>query len=324
VNPLPVIGVDVGGTKVLAGVVDEEGAVLGRVRLNTPGRSTSPRVVEATIAAAVLSLQESCGIEPAIVGVGAAGFVDRDGSVAFAPHLSWRNEPLGPALAELLGVPVIVDNDANTTVRAELRFGAGRPYRHLVCLTLGTGIGGALVVDRALFRGGNGMAGEFGHMQVVPGGRRCECGNRGCWEQYTSGNALVREARELVATRSPASSQLRELTDDDVDQVTGPLVTSAARAGDDSAIGLLREMGEWLGAGLAGLTAALDPEAIIIGGGLSDADELLLGPAREALARNLTGRGFRPVPPVLRAELGPDAGFIGAAAHARTIWEGPR
>ncbi len=313
------IGVDIGGTKVLAGAVDADGLVLGSVRLTTPGRSTSPQVVESTIVEAVTSLGTSLGVDADVVGIGAAGFVDAKGTIAFSPHLSWRDEPLAEALSTRLRRPVVVDNDANTTAWAEVRFGAARPFRHVLCLTLGTGIGGAIVTDRTVFRGANGMAGEFGHMQVVPGGHRCECGNRGCWEQYSSGNALVRQARELVVARSPASQQLRELVEDDPARLTGPLVTQAARAGDDSAVGLLREIGDWLGVGLAGLVAAFDPEAVVIGGGVSDADELLLDPARSALARTLTGRGFRPVPPVLRAVLGPEAGFIGAADLAREL-----
>ena len=310
------IGVDIGGTKVVAGVVDSDGHVIARVLNQTPDRSKSPTVVEDTIVVSVQELATSYDVHA--VGVGAAGFVDTTGStVMFSPHLSWRDEPLRAALESRLGVPVLVDNDANTTAWAELRFGAARGFQQMLCITLGTGIGGALVIDGRVFRGANGMAGEFGHMQVVPEGRRCECGNRGCWEQYSSGNVLVREARELVEAQSPAAHQLRELVEGDASRLTGSIVTEAARAGDPTAIEMFREIGDWLGTGLASLTAAFDPEVIIIGGGVSDADDLLLDPAREALSRKLTGRGFRPAPPVLKAELGPDAGFIGAADLAR-------
>ena len=288
--------------------------------MDTPHRSKKAAVVEGTIVATVGQLRNQGDITA--VGVAAAGFVDVAGStVVFSPHLSWRDEPLKAALEIRLGVPVLVDNDANTTAWAELRFGAGRGYQQMLCITLGTGIGGALVIDGRVFRGANGMAGEFGHMQVVPDGRRCECGNRGCWEQYASGNTLVREARELVAAQSPAAFQLRELVEGDASRLTGPIVTEAARAGDPTAIEMFREIGEWLGTGLASLAAAFDPEVIIIGGGVSDADSLLLDPAREALSRKLTGRGFRPEPPVVKAELGPDAGFIGAADLARLTLE---
>ena len=312
-----VVGVDIGGTKVLAGLVAPDGTVTATVRRETPHRSKTPDVVEATIVEAVRELVDGrSGL--AAVGVGAAGFVDAAGStVRFSPHLSWRDEPLKAALEAQLGVPVVVDNDANTTALAEMRFGAGRGYRQVLCVTLGTGIGGALVLDGDVFRGGNGMAGEFGHMQVMPGGRRCECGNRGCWEQYSSGNALVREARELVAAESPTAYLLRDLVDGDVSRLSGPVVTEAARAGDPAAGELFDEIGSWLGTGLANLAAAFDPEVIVVGGGVSEAGDLLLDPAREGLRKSLTGRGFRPEPPVVRAALGPDAGFIGAAVLAR-------
>jgi len=311
------VGVDIGGTKVLAGVVDRHGHVLARVRQDTPGRSSEPAAVEATIVDVVRRLADAHPV--AAVGVGAAGFVDAArSSVLFSPHLSWRNEPLRETLLSRLRMPVIVENDANAAAWAEYRFGAGRTYRQALCITMGTGIGGALLVDGKVFRGGQGMAGEFGHMQVVPEGHRCECGNRGCWEQYSSGNALVREARELVAARSRVAHRLRALSGDDAAALTGPMVTEAARAGDPAAVELFTEVGRWLGVGLANLTAALDPDCVIVGGGVSEAGELLLAPARETLGRSLTGRGFRREPRVVRAHLGPDAGFVGAADLARS------
>ena len=159
----------------------------------------------------------------AAVGIGAAGFVDVTRTVVmFSPHLNWRREPLRAKVAERVRLPVVVDNDANTAALAECRFGAGRGHRFVLCATLGTGIGGALVFDNRVYRGANGMAGEFGHMQVVPDGHRCECGNRGCWEQYASGNALVRDARELVRADSPMAHHLRELVDGDADAARGP------------------------------------------------------------------------------------------------------
>ncbi|HEY6739721.1 MAG TPA: ROK family protein, partial [Actinopolymorphaceae bacterium] len=193
------IGVDIGGTKVLAGVVDPEGNILEKVRRETP--STSPRATEDTIADVVAELRENHEIIG--VGIGAAGWIDVTGSsVLFSPHLAWRHEPLRDAVRRRVRLPVIVENDANAAAWAEWRFGAGQGENHLVCVTLGTGIGGAVIVDGVLMRGKYGVAGEFGHMTVVPGGHRCECGNRGCWEQYASGNSLVREARELAASGS--------------------------------------------------------------------------------------------------------------------------
>ncbi len=155
-------------------------------------------------------------------------------------------------------------------------------------------------------------------MQVVPDGIRCECGNRGCWEQYASGNALVRDARELVRSTAPMAHQLRELVDGDASRLEGPQITQAARDGDPLSIELLADIGRWLGVGLAGMAAAFDPGCIIIGGGLSDAGELLIGPTRTAFSRSLTGRGHRDEPVIVQAELGPNAGFIGAADMARS------
>ena len=309
------VGVDVGGSKVLAGVVDARGHVLESIRRETP--SKSPAAVEDAIVECVPAF--GARHQVAAVGIGAAGFVDAArASVLFSPPLAWRNEPLRDAVWRRLRLPIVVDNDANAAAWAESRFGAGVGHRHVICITLGTGIGGALVLDGRIFRGANGMAGEFGHMQVVPGGHRCECGNRGCWEQYASGNALVRDARELVVADSPVAHHLRDLVEGDPSRLTGPLISDAARDSDPAAVELITEVGTWLGVGLAGLTAAFDPDCIIVGGGVSGAGELLLQPTRDAFGRTLTGRGFRTVPPIVGAFLGPDAGFIGAADLARS------
>jgi glucokinase len=310
------IGVDIGGTKVAAGLVDSAGRVVQRARRETPHRSTSAQVVEDTIADVVDELRGHR--EAVAVGIGAAGFVDAErSSVLFAPHLSWRHEPLRDALRRRFGLEVVVENDANAALWAEHRFGAGRDEDDVVMVNLGTGIGGGLLLGGDLFRGGFGIAGEFGHMQVQPGGRRCECGNRGCWEQYASGNALVREARELCAAGSPVAHGLLERVGGDVSRITGPTVTEAATDGDAAAVELFEEIGRWLGVGLANLAAAFDPALFVIGGGVCEADELLLGPAREAFRRQLTGRGFRPEARVVRAELGNEAGLVGAADLAR-------
>ena len=309
------VGVDVGGTKVLAGVVDSTGRVLHKLRRQTP--STDAEAVEDTIVDLVASFASSFPV--AAVGIGAAGFVDASRStVRFSPHLAWQEEPLRAKVGSRVRLPVVVDNDANVSALAECRFGAGRGHRIVLCVTLGTGIGGAVVIDGRVFRGANGMAGEFGHIQMVPGGHRCECGNRGCWEQYASGNALVREAREMMAASSPMAHTLREMANGDPAALSGPLVTEAARNGDPLAREMLGEVGSWLGVGLAGMAAAFDPSCIIVGGGVSEAGNLLLDSTREAFRRTLTGRGLRPEPPILPAALGSDAGFIGAADMARS------
>ncbi|MBQ1080346.1 MULTISPECIES: ROK family glucokinase [unclassified Nocardiopsis] len=310
------VGVDIGGTKVAAGVVTPGGRVLARLRTETPERSKSPSVVEETIVSVVSELRREYRVRA--VGVGAAGFVDeRRSRVLFAPHLSWREEPLRDALSVRLGLPVVVENDANASAWAEVRAGAARGVDDVVVVNLGTGIGGAIVLGGELRRGRFGLAGEFGHMTVVPGGHRCECGNRGCWEQYASGNALTREARELVRSESPVAQGLRQAVGGDPALITGPLVSELARKGDRACRELMEEAGGWLGVGLANLAAAFDPELFVIGGGVSEVGELLLDPARGAFAKSLTGRGYRPEARVVAAALGNEAGLVGAADLAR-------
>lgn len=317
------LGIDIGGTKVAGGLVDESGVVTIRARRDTPHRSKSPKVVEDTIIDVVdelLGSPEARAHEVGSIGVGAAGFVSADqGMVVFAPHLSWRDEPLRDNLARRVNLPVLVDNDANCACWAEYRFGAARGESHVVMITLGTGIGGGLLIDGRIIRGKYGVTGEYGHMQVVPGGQRCECGNRGCWEQYASGNALVREARSIVLSNSPLGTDLAARVGGDHEELTGPVITEAARDGDPTAIELIREIGDWLGIGMANLAAALDPGLFVVGGGVSAAGELLLAPARDSFRKHLTGRGYRPEARIEKAALGNDAGLIGAADLSRLV-----
>lgn len=308
------IGVDIGGTKVLGGVVDEQGRVIDRELRATP--STDAEQTETTIAEVVAAL--SARHEIAAVGIGAAGWIANDrATVLFSPHLAWRDEPLRDALMSRIGVPILVENDANAAAWAEYRFGAARDADVAVCVTLGTGIGGGLVIDGAVFRGANGVGLEYGHMTVVPEGRRCACGNRGCWEMYASGTALAFDARELCAVSPMAGRRLLELADNDLGKLSGPMVTAAAREGDPSAVELYTEMGRWLGKGIANLAAVLDPTIFVIGGGVSAAGALLIEPARSAFSHTLTGRGFRPEAEIALAALGPEAGLVGAADLAR-------
>jgi glucokinase len=185
-------------------------------------------------------------------------------------------------------------------------------------ITLGTGIGGGIVIDGRLHRGAHGVAGEWGHMRVVPEGRLCACGNRGCWEQYASGSALGQAAREVARTSPAAAARLLERVDGEGERLTGEDVARAAADGDPLALELVADVGAWLGQGIADLAAALDPEVVVIGGGVSVLGEMLLRPARERLARALPGRGFRPGPRVVVAELGAAAGMVGAADLARS------
>jgi len=309
------IGIDVGGTKVLAGVVDVAGHVVRTARRSMPGRRVETVAVEDALVAAVEDV--AAGTPIAAVGLAAAGFVDAAGErVMFAPHLPWHGEPVRDLLAARLGVPVALDNDANCAALAEWTYGAARGAASALVVTLGTGIGGALVLDGRVLHGTNGMAGEFGHMKVVPDGQPCPCGGAGCWEQYSSGNALVRYARERVG-REP--TLLESACGGDPALLTGPMVTAAAEEGDLVARQAFHSVGDWLGVGLANLVAAFDPELVVVGGGVSAAGDRLLEPARAALARSLVGGADRVVPPVVAARLGPAAGLVGAAVLARSL-----
>lgn len=308
------IGIDVGGTKLAGGVVDRYGRVSGLTRADTP--AGDPARLRDVI---VDLVEELAAAHPVVaVGVGAAGWVDPGpGRIRFAPHLAWRDEPLREELARALRRPVRLENDANAAAWAEYRFGAGRPGGDpLLLVTVGTGIGGGIVAGGRLLRGAHGFAGEPGHQVVVPDGRPCGCGRRGCLEQYASGPALVRSVRAAAAEQPAAAAGLRELVGD-LDRLTGPLVTTAARAGDKLARDAFDQLGRWLGAGLADLVQLLDPELLVIGGGVAEAGELLLAPAREAYRQALGQRGRLPVAQLRAARLGSLAGLVGAADLAR-------
>jgi glucokinase len=313
---LAAIGVDIGGTKVAGGVVAPDGTVLDTARRATPGASVAD--TEDAIVVVVEELAARHGADVVGVGIGAAGWFDRTGdTVLFSPHLAWRNSALRRDLSARLQRPLWVGNDADAAAWAEYRFGAARGADLALVITLGTGIGGGIVLDGRLQRGAHGVAGEWGHMRVVPDGRLCACGNRGCWEQYASGTALGQAARE-VALRSPAAAAgLLERVDGDATGLTGVEVAAAAAAGNALALELVAEVGAWLGQGIADLAAVLDPEVVVIGGGVSKLGEMVLAPARNRLERALPGRGFRPGPRVVVAELGPQAGIVGAADLVR-------
>jgi len=304
------IGLDIGGTKISGCVVDPDGTILAKGRKDTPAQDPAA-IVEA---AATLIRELSFEREIAAVGVACAGFIDRTGStVLFAPNLAWRDLPLKQLLESALHLPVTIENDANAAAWGEFRFGAAVGTDDMVLVTVGTGIGGGVVTNGALLHGAFGIAAELGHLRVVPGGLRCGCGNRGCWEQYASGTALVREARELVLSETPHAARLSELCGGDPDGLTGPDVTRAAAEGDPAALELMSDLGTWIGEGAASVAAILDPELIVLGGGVAEAGALLVDPAVAAFRRHLTGRGHRPEARFILASLGNDAGMIGVA-----------
>jgi glucokinase len=319
------IGVDVGGTKVAAGVVDSDGRIVAKLKRSTP--AASPPQTEQAIAGVVtelLTTPELAGHEAVPIGLGAAGFVDAArATMLFAPNLAWRDEPLKQRVEERIGREVVVENDANASAWAEVRFGAARGYSDVMLVAVGTGIGAGIIIGGEVYRGRWGIAGEPGHVRVVPDGRLCGCGNRGCWEQYCSGSALVAEAREFARRRPEGAIRLLQLGGGTPEGISGPQITQAANEGDPAALRCFQIVGGWLGQGLADLAAILDPACFVIGGGVSEAGGLLLDPARAAFERALTGRGHRPFTEIRAAQLGPDAGLVGAADLARLARVGP-
>ncbi len=308
------VGVDIGGTKIAAGVVDEEGSILQVVAEATP--AGDPEALADAVATGVQKLRRDHDVES--VGIGAAGFVDVDRStVLFAPNIDWQDEPLGAYVTNRVQIPVVVENDANAAAWGEFRFGAGKDVDDLLFVTVGTGIGGGMVSRGELFRGTYGVAFEVGHVRVVPAGMRCGCGRYGCWEQYASGSALVREAQDRMQSELAEAAPLAALVGSDPALITGPMITEQAQAGDQLCIDLLADVGRWLGEGIAGLTAVLDPSVVAIGGGVAAAGELLLAPARAGFVHTLPAAVHRTHAQLRLARLGNKAGLIGAADLAR-------
>ena len=306
------IGVDIGGTKIAAGLVDAEGAILAKTIRPTPAADATE--IENAVVDAVAELR---GNHPVLaVGVAAAGFIDASQSVVYyAPNLAWRNEPIRERIQDRIGLPTIIENDANAAGWAEYRFGAGRMFAHMTMLTIGTGVGGAIIMDERLFRGGFGVGAEIGHLRIVPDGLECGCGARGCLEQYGSGRALLRYAAE--ASHDPvvgAALAAVRRADGTIDSRDAQVLLAAQDPGALAAVGTL---GDWLGQACASLDAVLDPHVFVIGGGVSVAGEHLLAPIRESFQRTLSARGFRPEPEFRIAELSNDAGLVGAADLAR-------
>lgn len=329
----PTVGVDVGGTKLLAVVLDADdptAAPLAAVRRPTPPGADAlvDAVVEVAgevVADAGLVLARSTPGAPdevAAVGLGLPGLVDHEGVLRTGPNLPGVVDfDVDHTLAGALGLPVHVDNDANCAAWAEHVRGASRDRSHSVLVTLGTGIGAGIVTGGALYRGAHGMAGEPGHMIVDPGGPRCPCGQRGCWERFASGSGLGFLAREAaLAGRADA---VVELAGGDPEAVRGEHVTAAARAGDGGARAVLASFGWWVALGVANLVNVLDPEVVVLGGGLVSEADLFLDETRSAYDDLVLGHGHRPPVPILAAAAGEQAGALGAALLAAESHWGP-
>ncbi len=309
------IGIDVGGTKVLGGVVTEDGKVLKTSRRDTPREGGA--ALTQTIADVALELASEYSVTA--VGLSAAGFVSSDRKTMLAtPNIAgWNGVQLDAELTALINLPVVLENDANAAAWGERTFGAGKGKQNMLMVTVGTGVGGGIIVNGQLLRGAFGVAAEIGHLRVLPEGHLCGCGARGCFEQYASGNALLRHAREAIAASPDLARNLLSRGDGTLEGLTGVAITEAAREGDQVAISAFNTTAQWLGAGIASLSVILDPECVVIGGGVVDAGEILLAPTRIAMERYMPFAGKHPYPEIVAAQLGNEAGLVGVADLAR-------
>lgn len=291
-------GIDIGGTKIAAGLVSAEGELSQRIE-----RPTNPSDPQAIIDTVVEMVDELDGDQVArALGVAAAAFLDRTRDrVYFAPNIAWSDFPLQDVLEQRLGRPVTLENDANAAGWAEFQFGAAKRAHSMVMLTMGTGVGGAIVEDGRLLIGGFGAAGELGHIIIQPDGLLCGCGNKGCLEQYASGTALMREARSDLNRPELSSEEMTELL----------------LAGDGGALAVLHRVCDAMGRGIASLVAVTDPEVVVIGGGVAKAGAMVSDPITEAFRRHYGAYDRRPVPRIVVATMGNSAGVIGAADLAR-------
>jgi glucokinase len=305
------IGVDVGGTRTASLRVAADGTILDRTSAPTPASDMAE-----TMDTMVEAVRRLLTPDVVAVGVSAAGIVESaSGVLRFAPNLVWHDVSLVERILVETGLPATAENDNNAAAWGEFVCGAGRGLADMLLVGVGTGIGGGIVSGGRLMRGAHGFAGEIGHVVVEPDGEPCGCGSRGCWETVASGTAIIRDARRAVQRQT--HSLLADMAERDPARVTGEMVTEAARAGDPTACGILAEVGHRLGVGIAGLVNVLDPEVVVVGGGASEAGDLLLEPARAAFRVTVEGGEHRGGGvPLVVARLGNDAGGVGAALLA--------
>lgn len=292
------IGIDIGGTKIAGALVNELGEIMSKQQVASPAHSAED--MESAIVTLINEL--SNGNPVVAAGVAAAGFIDAaQSTVYYAPNIAWRNEPLKDKLEAKIDLPIVIENDANAAGWAEYRFGAGKSFTHMTMLTIGTGVGGAIIANGELFTGGFGAGAELGHLRVQPDGLECGCGQRGCIEAYASGRALLRYMREETQNPQLDALEGKKLLED----------------GDRAAWRALSTLGNWMGVACASLSAVLDPQVFVIGGGVAAAGEHLLSPIRESFLSNVSARGYHPEPEFRIAEMVNDAGVVGAADLAR-------
>ena len=315
-----IVGVDLGGTNIVVGAVAEDGSeVVGQVEESTHAEEGADAVVARIVRLVQASIAQAKGKDVAGVGIGSPGPLDTArGIVLLTPNLGWRNMPLRDRVSSAVGLPATLDNDANCAIFGEWWRGAARGARHVVGLTIGTGIGGGIVLDGQIYHGTSDIAGELGHMTIDLNGRRCKCGNYGCLEAYASGPAIA--ARAVEGIESGAETTLPQYVGGDLAKITAQVVYEAARDGDDYARDVVMETAKILGAGVANIINIFNPEVVVICGGVTHAGDRLFVPLRSEARR----RAFKPAVDVCRIVPGAlpgTAGVYGAAAvFARRTW----
>ncbi len=309
------IGIDIGGTKILGGVVDSTGKVIDSARRATPAAGGMALV--ATVIELIKEFAQKH--EVAGVGISIAALISSDsGRIFDAPNIANLSEiNFVNEIKKEIKLPVIAENDANAAMWAEYKFGNAKGFNPVILFIIGTGMGGGLVIDGKLFRGANGIGAEFGHMIVQPQGVMCGCGIQGCIEQYASGSALMRYAKEGIAADLQKGKNLLELSGGNISGLTGSNLTTAAKNGDELAIAAFNKQADWFGSACASYSLLLDPQAIVLGGGVVGAGELFLEPARKAMQSYMPFGKSHPLPKIIAAKFGNDAGLIGASDLVR-------
>jgi glucokinase len=306
------IGIDIGGTKISAGVVDSSGNLIDSSRCSTPAEGGKELI------SSVINLIKEFNKKYEIKGIGIsiAALISSDyGTIVGAPNianlskLNFVNE-----IKEEFELPIIIENDANAAMWAEFKFGNAKSLNPVMFFIIGTGVGGGLVIDGKLFKGVNGIGAEFGHMCVVPDGLSCGCGSKGCLEQYASGGALIRYANEALLANPDKSEEVLSFGEG---KLSGTALTKAAKAGNELALAAFSKQADWLGLACASYSLIIDPQAIIIGGGVVDAGELFLAPVRAAMRKYMPFAESHVPPKIIAAKFGNDAGLIGAADLVR-------
>lgn len=309
-----VIGVDLGGTNVRSAVVGDGGVISHHTKLSVAGSKSAEEVI-GHIVTCVGRTMDLCGHDRVLgVGVGTPGLIiEETGTIVYAPNVpGWTDLPLKSLLEERLDLPVSIENDANAAAIGEHWVGGGAGYRNMICITLGTGVGGALIMNNEVWRGSNGAGGEVGHTTVIENGVTCGCGAPGCLEAYASAPAIARQAREALETGQ--ESALTKMCEGDPARIDAAMVAQAAQAGDAAALGVMHRAGTLLGVAVASLTNLLNPEIFVIGGGVINAGDLIFDPIRHEIEKRAY-KWSASILKVVPAQLGDDAGIIGAARY---------